>query len=268
MKRKKGNPKLWSVTHIRDDRYPHILVRITELRGSPFLYLGQQVGGKPTYAVLRPKVTRASLGSTAKEQEQKARALALNEIERIAKEVTAPAPRSSTLTLTMLADRYERDGFAARTDAYKRDALAAIRRVAAFLGADTALGDVKPSDVQKYVARRLGQGVTAAARGDLVALSIGINWAVGEGLLTGNPLATKHAREAMKIGHKPHRPVTTPERYEKLKAVNPSPNGRVATAAAFLPLRRITPRTPGRVRLSLAPLLLSPSEEAPCDTSC
>ncbi|HXM37893.1 MAG TPA: tyrosine-type recombinase/integrase [Gemmatimonadales bacterium] len=221
MKRKKGNPKLWSVTHIRDDRYPHILVRITELRGSPFLYLGRQIDGKARYSVLQPKVTRVSLGSTPKEQEQAARALALNEIERIAKEEKAPTPHRTggPLTLALLADRYERDGFAGRTDAYKRDALASIRRVGAFLGADTALNDVKPSDVQKYVAHRLGQGVTASARGDLVALSIGINWAVGEGLLEVNPLAAKRAREAMKIEHKPRRPVASPERYQKLQAV-------------------------------------------------
>src|SRR5437879_834978 len=144
MRRKKGNPKLWSVTGIRDDRYPHIRVRINELGGSPFLYLGRQIDGKPRYSVLQPKVTRASLGSTPKEQEQKARALALNEIARIAKEETAPAPRSSTLTVATLADRYERDGFAGRTDAYKRDALSAIRRIAAFLGTGTLLEDVKP----------------------------------------------------------------------------------------------------------------------------
>ncbi len=223
MKRKKGNPKLWSVTHIRDDRHPHILVRVTELRGTPFLYLGRQVEGKARYEVLKPRVTRVSLGSTPKEQEQKARALALNEIERIAREETAPTESRADglLTLALLADRYERDGFAARSDAYKRDALAAIRRVAEFLGANTVLGDVKPSDVQKYVAHRLGQGVTAAARGDLVALSIGINWAVGEGLLEVNPLSAKRAREAMKIEHKPRRPVASPERYQKLQTVAP-----------------------------------------------
>jgi integrase len=221
MKRKKGNPKLWSVTHIRDDRYPHIMVRVTELGGTPFLYLGRQIDHKPKYTVLQPKVTRASLGTTTKEQEQKARALAFDAIAEIAKAEKAP-PKSSTggpLTLAQLADHYERDGFSGRTPAYRRDALAAIRRIAAFLGTGTLLGDVKPSDVQKYVAHRLGQGVTAAARGDLVALSIGINWAVGEGLLAVNPLATKHAREAMKIGHKPHRPVATPERYRNLRVV-------------------------------------------------
>jgi len=58
------------VTHIRDPRYPHIQVRITKLRGSPFLYLGRQLNGKPKYAVLQPKVTRASLGGTPKEQVQ------------------------------------------------------------------------------------------------------------------------------------------------------------------------------------------------------
>jgi hypothetical protein len=43
MKRKKGNPPLWSVTGISDDRYSHMRVRVTELAGSPFLYLGRQI---------------------------------------------------------------------------------------------------------------------------------------------------------------------------------------------------------------------------------
>ena len=225
MKREKGNPKLWSVTHIRDDRYPHIQVRVTELRGTAFLYLGRQIDGKPRYTQLLDadgrKVTRAILGTTTKAQEQNARALALTAIEAIAKQEKTPPPHSTggPLTLARLADRYERDGFAGRTEAYKRDALASIRRFAAFLGADTALSDVKPSDVQKYVAHRLGQGRTVAARSDLVALSIGINWAIGEGLCETNPLTTKRARDAMKVEHKPLRPVASPERYRKLKAV-------------------------------------------------
>src|SRR5439155_21954613 len=125
---------------------------------------------KPNYAGLEPTVTPARLATTPNAQLPQAEALALNAIAEIAQEESAPAPRSSILTLATLADRYERDGFAGPTDAYQRDALAAIRRIAAFLGTGTLLGDVKPSDVQKYVAHRLGQGVTAAAGGGLVAL--------------------------------------------------------------------------------------------------
>lgn len=130
MKRKKGNPKLWSVTHIRDDRYPHILVRITELRGTPFLYLGRQVDGKARYEVLKPKVTRVSLGGSTKEQEQRARALAFNAIEQIAKEETAPTAHRSggPLTLAQLAERYESDGFAGRTESYKRTSYSGCHR--------------------------------------------------------------------------------------------------------------------------------------------
>jgi len=217
---------------------------VTELRGTAFLYLGRQVDGKPRYSVLQPKVTRASLGSTAKEQEQKARALALDLIAEIAKREAAPTPHRSggPLMLAQLADKYQRDGFAGRTDTYKRDAVASIRRIAAHLGVDTALSDVKPSDVQKYLAHRLGQGVTVAARGDLVALSIACNWAVGEKLLDTNPLANKRARDAMKVDHQPCRPVATRDRYEALKAVSGklSPAFRVLLDLAWHTGHRIT----------------------------
>jgi integrase len=225
MKRNAGNKPLWSVTGIHDPRYPHIRVRVTELRKTRFVYLGRQVAKRPVYAPLRDadgrKVTRASLGPTTKVQEQRATALALTAIEAIAKAEAAPPPQVSggPLTLAQLATKYERDGFAGRTEAYKRDALASIRRIAAFLGADTALTDVKPSDVQKYIAHRLGRGVTVAARGDLVALSIAANWAVGEDLCETHPLTTKRARDAMKVAHKPLRPVCSAERYQALKAV-------------------------------------------------
>lgn len=222
MKRKKGNPKLWSVTHIRDPRYPHIQVRITELRGTPFLYLGRQLEGKPRYAVLEPKVTRASLGSTAKEQEQRARALALNEIAKIAKEETAPTAHRSggPLTLAQLADRYERDGFAGRTEAYKRDALASLRRIAAFVDAETPVSGLKPIDVQNYVAHRHAQGVTAAPRGDVVALKIACNWAVETAeLLELTPFARPGFKRVLPKKGQPRRPVAKKDRYEKLKAV-------------------------------------------------
>ncbi len=223
MKRKKGNPKLWSVTHIRDDRYPHIQVRVTELRGTTFLYLGRQIDGKPRYTVLQPKMTRASLGTTTTEREQKARALALDAIAEIAKAEKKAPPMSSTggaLTLSQLADRYERDGFAGKTPGYRRDGLASIRRIVAFLG-DKPVSVLKPIDVQNYVAHRLGEGVTAAARGDVVALKIALNWAVETAeLLEVSPFAKPGFKKVMpKKERRPRRPVAKKDRYEKLKTV-------------------------------------------------
>src|SRR2546426_347169 len=138
--------KRFSVPRIRDPRYPHILVRVVELAGSPFLFLGRQIDRKPKYAVIHDettgrKYTVASLGDTKKEREDKARALGLDAIKKIAEEELAP-PKQETddrLMLSQLIETYERDGFAGRTDAYRRDSLAALRRMAAFIGADTAL---------------------------------------------------------------------------------------------------------------------------------
>jgi hypothetical protein len=62
------------------------------------------------------------------------------------------------LTVRQLADKYEVDGFAGRTAAYKRDALAVVRRVAANLGPDQTLCEIRPSHVQKYLARRVAEG--------------------------------------------------------------------------------------------------------------
>src|SRR2546425_3376075 len=158
MRRKKGNKPLRSETGIRLMQYPHIIVRVVELGGSPFLYLGRQINHKPKYTVIIEngrKFTWESLGNTPKERKRKARALGEKEIERIAEAEKAPPPKSSTgglLTLGQLADRYERDGFAGRTDGYRRDALASIRRIASVLG-DKALSDLLPSDLEKYYAK-------------------------------------------------------------------------------------------------------------------
>jgi integrase len=120
-----------------------------------------------------------------------------------------------------LVVRYDVDGFAGRSAPYKRDALSSISRIAKFLGPDLPLAELKPSHVQKYLANRTAGGHAPAGRGDLVALSIACNWAVGEGLLEDNPLASKRPRDAMRIQHEPARPFVTPARYEMLKAVAP-----------------------------------------------
>lgn len=79
--------------------------------------------------------------------------------------------------------------------------------------------DIKPSHVQKYLAHRVAGGHAPAGRGDLVALSIACNWAEGEKLIADNPLASEHARHAMRIKREPARPFVTPDRFDKLKAV-------------------------------------------------
>jgi integrase len=65
---------------------------------------------------------------------------------------------------------------------------------------------------------RRKEGHAPAGRGDLVALSIAINWAIGEKLLKENPLADKKARAKMKLATKPARPVADKPRYLALKA--------------------------------------------------
>jgi integrase len=166
-------------------------------------------------------VRRCELGDTPKAQVRAATRLGCDIIEVWATESAKPVTPTAgqPLTLTQLASRYEADGFAGRTAGYKRDALAAIHRVAAYLGKQITVQDLKPSAVQKYMAHRIAKGRAPAGRGDFVALSIAINWAIGEELLEVNPLATKRARDAMRIHHEQSRPVADATRYAKLKAI-------------------------------------------------
>src|SRR6266550_146352 len=94
-----------------------------------------------------------------------------------------------------------------RDPRYKTGAVAQVRRVVAFLGTEKAVTAIKPSDLQRYLAHRVMGGARTAGHADLTMLSIGINWAVGDGLLKENPLATKRARKVMKLDHTPSRPV-------------------------------------------------------------
>jgi integrase len=183
------------------------------------LHVFRWVNGKQTSRGL--KCRRADLGMTTKAQVQEARRLGCEFIEEwVALPQTMVSGRpNSPLTLRQLVDKYAVDGFAGRTVAYKHDALSSVRRIGSFLGADQSVRDIRPSHVQKYLARRVAEGHAPAGRGDLVALSIACNWAVGEGLLDENPVATKRARDAMRIEHEHARPVATADRYAKLKAV-------------------------------------------------
>ena len=220
--------QLWSVTHIKHPQYPGFTVRVAEYHPGQTLHVFLWRNGKQVSRSLKRR--RVDLGPTTKAQEREARRLGAEFIEGLA---TAPPEPSrfndwndktlvpATLTLAQLADKYEVDGFAGRTKGYKRDALASIRRVAAFLDPALPAGDLKPSHVAKYLAARVAAGHAPAGRRDLVAASIACNWAVGEDLLEQNPLASKRARDAMRIDHEPARPFVTKERYEKLKAVAP-----------------------------------------------
>jgi len=198
-----------------------MLLRITELKHDGPLFHARQVNGRPQYHKLDPEVTRQSLGATPKEQRRKAEAIALGIIERLAAEPEGgddPSP-GGNLTLDQLIRKYEVDGLPGRTERYRHGMLASVKRVRDFLGADLAVRELRPSHVQRFMAHRAAQGVLVAGRADVVALSISINWAVGEEILDVNPLAKKAARDAMHVHHQPRRPVVTREHYEKLKGV-------------------------------------------------
>lgn len=222
MRKKK---KLWSVTRIKHPKYPGYTVRVGEYEPGGTLHVFRWLNGKQTSQSL--KLRRADLGSTNTQQVKEARRAGCMWIEELVTKPTSngtltdPTKPTAALTLTQLADQYEARGFFGTSEGYKKQQIASIRRIAEYLK-DKPVAALKPSDLADYREHRLRGGVTAAAHGDLVALSIGINWAVGEGLLDTNPLATKRARDAIKIEHKPRRPVTTPDRYQKLKAVAPS----------------------------------------------
>ncbi len=128
-----------------------------------------------------------------------------------------PAPQSAPLTLSALAERYGDEAFAARTANYKRDAISSLGRIQKALG-DIVVADMTPNAVQKYMEHRKKEGHAPAGRTDLVALSIAINWAIGERILKENPLTDKKARAKMKVPRTPDRPVADKARYRALKA--------------------------------------------------
>src|SRR5207247_3612750 len=147
-----------------------------------------------------PEVTRKSLGGDTREQVRKATAIAYGIIENLATGSDDEGePSGPDLTLGGLIKRFETDGLHGRSERYRNGMLSSVKRVRDYLGADLAVKDLKPSHVQKWMAHR--SGVLVAGKADLVALSIVINWAVGEGLLDANPLATKMARKAMHVDH-------------------------------------------------------------------
>lgn len=220
---KKPKPKLWSVSRIKNPQYPKFTVRIGEWESGGRLHVFTWTNGKQKSRVL--DVRRTDLGESAKAQERAARGLGCRIIEEMATQRasdTEPALLRRELTLGGLADKYSADGFARCTSGYKRDAVAAVRRVATFMGSNVAVRDIKPSSMEKYIAHRIKEGHAPAGRSDLVAVTIACNWAVGERLLGESPFSSsKRARDAMRTKHEYSRPVATPERYANLKAVAP-----------------------------------------------
>ena len=211
--------KLWSVSRIRHPQYPeHGTLRVTELRPGGSLYYVWMKDGKQRMATMR--CTRADLGTTHKKQEEAARARACKMIEQRATGKacdSTPAASGATPTLGDLTQAYTERGFYGRTARYQKEQSRKVRRVAAFLGEERAVTSLRPSDVKQYGAARLTQGVRQrTARGELMAVKIACNWAVGEGLLDANPFAKI---KLDRVQQQPRRPVASPERYRKLKAV-------------------------------------------------
>jgi integrase len=168
-------------------------------------------------------VTRADLGTTRKEQEQGARALAYEFIEGlVARPTSNTTTTSGPLTFDQLGAIYEQRAFAGRTASYRRDAVARVCRFADFVGRDREVASLRPSDVQAYTAHRAAQGVRTAHRADILAVKTALSWAVGEDLLTISPFDTfkkKRDRDVIPPKGPERRPVATPARYQKLVAV-------------------------------------------------
>ena len=154
-------------------------MRITELRSGGTLYACYRRDGKQTMRSL--KLTRKDLGNTAKAQKERARAIALDCIEALAtttKDSDESAEMDEVLTLARLADLYEKHGLHGVGRSYAQAQVRKVRRFAAFLGADKPVVSLCKSDIQRFAARRMEDGVRRnTACGDLSALKIAINFA-------------------------------------------------------------------------------------------
>ena len=130
-KRKKGNRALWSVPRITDPRYPGLTVRVTELSAGGTLYAVHRSGGRQRMASL--KRTRRDLGNTVKKQRAKARAIALDLIEKLAttskdSDGDESVETPEVLTLGTLVTLYEREGLHGVGVPYARDQVRKVRR--------------------------------------------------------------------------------------------------------------------------------------------
>ena len=223
MKRKKGNAALWSVPRVRDPRFPGWTVRVTELRSGGTLYACFRRDGKQTMRSLG--VTRKDLGSTAKKQQDKARALALDVIEALAtptqdsEESAEETPE--VLTLGTLADLYEREGLHGAGLRYATVQVKKVRRFADFLGADRPVVSLCQADVKRFAANRAKDGVGRnTIHGDVRGLKIALNFATEYKRVDGRTLLDRNPLQKVRVPREePKRPWATPERYEQLRAV-------------------------------------------------
>jgi integrase len=212
--------RTWSVDRIQHPKYSGYTVRIGEYvpGGTLQVFRWDREEGRQRSASI--KKSRSELGPTPREQEREARRLGCMYIEELATHSEASSTAALTggsFTIRVLAARYEDNAFDGRTPNYKRDAIASLARIQKVLG-DVVVADITPNAVQKYMEHRRKEGHAPAGRGDLVALSIAINWAIGEKLLKENPLADKKVRAKMKLTTKPARPVADKARYLALRA--------------------------------------------------
>ena len=226
--RKKKRNKLWSLARISDARFPGLIMRITELTPGKKLYAVHQVNGKQRMRCLQ--CTRASLGSTAKEQDRKARAIALDIIaalangteEKHSQPVNAfTANAGSTVTFGALAVEFQERGFFGKTERYRQGYSRRVHHVTQCIGAQRAVASLLPSDVERYMAARMKSVRQSTARGDIVALKSAVKWAVGEKLLNKHDNPFDDEIKLPKLWEKPRRPLADRERYLALKAVAP-----------------------------------------------
>lgn len=230
--RKKNKNRLWSVTRIKDPRYPGYTIRITEFTPGGNLYAVRVVNGRQKGPSLGR--TRADLGATAREQETAARALALEIIEKLAKgspSRTVPASVAEvgeTLTLGRLVDLYELRGSLTAQPKYRAEQTARVRKVVAYMGAERPVVSLSPSDVDDWVQHRREQCVRQGTiAGDIAALKIALNWATAEKRPDGRPLVDTNplARVRVEKERNPRRPRADADRYRALRAaVDQLPN--------------------------------------------
>lgn len=133
--------RLWS-PRIRHHNYPGFTVRIGEYEPGGRLHAFRWVNGKQVSRKTGKR--RVDMGSTPKAQIRAATKMGCDMIEVWATEPETPTidGDAKTLTLKQLIQRYETDGFALCTDRYKQEAVASIRRVAAFVGNDLAVKEL------------------------------------------------------------------------------------------------------------------------------
>lgn len=209
--------KSWSVVRIKHPKHPHLTVRVGEWRKDETLHVFWWSGGKQQSRSLGCR--RIELGAGKAVQEREARRLGCDFIEVLAKSKhEAVVERSSPLTLGRLLERYTADGLLRVSAGYRRDTLSSVRRVVDAFGSDLLITDLRPSLLERYLAKRIREGHAPAGRRDLVALDKACRWAEGEELIESNPLRKEKARQAMRVRTRINRPYYTLADYEALRA--------------------------------------------------